>query len=89
MTQSREYQMNCFTCQKGTGGVDELTLPISEELINYAQENFLNYEPEQNIYIEYFNFILNNIELAGPKNWEETENAYFTLMAIANNNSNN
>ena len=32
------------------GGVDELTLPISEELINYAQENFLNYEPEQNIF---------------------------------------
>ena len=36
-----------------------------------------------------FNFILNNIELAEPKNWEEAENAYFTLMAIANNNSNN
>ena len=71
------------------GGVDELTLPISEELINYAQENFLNYEPEQDIYNEYFNFILNNIELAEPQNWEEAENAYFTLMAIANNNSNN
>ena len=71
------------------GEVDELTLPISEELINYAQENFLNYEPEQNIYNEYFNFILNNIELAELQNWEEAENAYFTLMAIANNNSNN
>ena len=35
-------------------GVDELTLPISEELINYAQENVLNYEPEQNIHNEYF-----------------------------------
>ena len=71
------------------GRVDELTLPISEELINYAQENFLNYELEQNIYNEYFNFILNNIELAESKNWEEAENAYLTLMAIANNNSNN
>ena len=71
------------------GGVDELTLPISEELINYAPKNFLNYESEQNIHNEYFNFKLNNIELAEPKNWEEAENVYFTLMAIANNNSNN
>ena len=79
--------MNCFT--ERHGGVDELTLPISEEAINYAQENFLNYEREQNIYDEYFNFTLNNIELAEPENWEEAENTYFTLMAIANNNSNN
>jgi hypothetical protein len=67
------------------GGVDGLALNISEGQINFAKENFLQYEVESNMYEEYFGFILQNITFSEPENWEEAENMYFTLMSIANN----
>lgn len=47
----------------------------------------LHYEFENSIYGEYFKFILQNIALPEPENWEEAENMYFRLMSIANDNA--
>lgn len=67
-------------------GVDGLALTVAEEQINFAKDNFLQYEVKSSIYEEYFNHILQNITFQHPENWEEAENMYFSLMSIANSN---
>jgi len=65
-------------------GVDGLSLSIPSQQIQFVRENLLHFEEESNIYQEYFEYILRNSDLQHPKDWEEAEKLYFTLVAVAN-----
>ena len=67
-----------------SGGVENLAMPVANDQIQYVEENLLQFHEEQNLVQEYFEHIFENSGLVQPVNWQEAEQLYFTLMAIAN-----
>ena len=69
---------------ENSGGVENLAMPLPDNQIQYVEENLLHFNEEQNMAKDYFEHILENSDLHQPTNWQEAEQLYFTLMAIAN-----
>ncbi len=65
-------------------GGAENCLSISAEQIQFVQENLLEFDEDENIMQEDFKSIFENSGSEQPRNWEEAEQLYFTLIAIAN-----
>ena len=64
-------------------------MPLADDQIQYVEENLLHFREEQNVVQQYFEHVFENSGLVQPNNWQEAEQLYFTLMAIANGTENN
>ena len=73
-----------FYFPEKSGGVENLAMPLADDQIQYVEENLLHFHEEQNVAQQYFEHIFENSGLVQPNNWQEAEQLYFTLMAIAN-----
>jgi hypothetical protein len=73
-----------FYVPEKNGGAENLSLPISVDQIQFVQENLLEFYKDENIMQEYFRYIFENSGSEQPRNWEESEQLYFTLIAKAN-----
>lgn len=68
------------------GGSDQYILPVLEAEIRYARLHIVESE-ENNIYQEYFNYVLATCHLKKPTTWIEALQLYDALLHFANNGS--
>ena len=74
-----------FYFPEKSGGVERpIAMPLADDQIQYVEENLLHFHEEQNVVQQYFEHVFENSGLVQPNNWQEAEQLYFTLMAIAN-----
>lgn len=65
------------------GGDTNLLSSVPDEKLQYVTDNVLASPDEDNIFEEYFDYILNNSELEHPTDWKEAEDLYIKLIEIA------
>ena len=66
---------------KNHGGSANLIYPISTERIASIRKNLVQLE-EENLYQEYFDFVMSNTDLQHPQIWREAEDLYLHLIAL-------
>ncbi|XP_028408713.1 uncharacterized protein LOC114531276 [Dendronephthya gigantea] len=67
-----------------SGGEENLAMPVADDHIRFVEENLVHFDEEENITKQYFEHIFENSGLHQPTNWQEAEQLYITLMAVAN-----
>lgn len=65
------------------GGEDGLLSQISPSQIQFVADNLLQYEEEENLYQEYFNYVCAGLHLQKPMTWREALLLYQRLTEIA------
>ena len=66
-----------------SGGANHFLLPVPEADINYVRSHIVETE-EDNLYQEYFNYVLQSCNFNKPTDWTEALDLYNTLLEYAN-----
>ena len=66
-----------------SGGANHFLLPVPQADINYVRSHIVETE-EDNLYQEYFNYVLQSCNFNKPTDWTEALDLYNTLLEYAN-----
>ena len=76
--------LHCTFLPSTYGGIPNLLLPIPQDQMNHASRHLVETR-EDNIYQEYFSYIMQNTPMEFPSNWEEALRFYEMLTNYARN----
>ena len=72
-----------FYTPESYGGEDNLLNHVPLNQIQFVSDNLLQFEEEENLYQNYFQYLFDGLQLQKPSTWQDGLNIYRRLMDIA------